>query len=72
MDVTKSTEELGKTAGKDLVANKATYPSLVGLERSKEIASELIENAKHQLERFDENKVAPLRALADFIGSRNN
>lgn len=37
LDITATTEELGKTAGKDLVVAKATYPSLVGLERSREV-----------------------------------
>ena len=37
LDITATTEELGKTAGKDLAVAKATYPSLVGLERSREV-----------------------------------
>ena len=36
LDVTASTEELGKTAGKDLDADKTTYPKLLGLDRSRE------------------------------------
>merc|ERR1719498_455403 len=38
LDVTASTEELGKTAGKDLDADKTTYPKLLGLDRSREVA----------------------------------
>ncbi len=37
LDITATTEELGKTAGKDLASEKTTYPSLVGLERSREV-----------------------------------
>lgn len=37
LDVTASTEELGKTAGKDLDADKTTYPKLLGLDRSREV-----------------------------------
>ncbi|PKI63558.1 hypothetical protein CRG98_016048 [Punica granatum] len=36
LDVTKSTQELGKTAGKDLVAGKVTYPKLLGIDKSRE------------------------------------
>lgn len=72
LDVTASSEELGKTAGKDLVADKATYPSLVGLERSKEIAQELTQSAIDELNRFDEEKRAPLVALAMYIQNRKN
>lgn len=37
LDITATTEELGKTAGKDLASEKTTYPALVGLERSREV-----------------------------------
>ena len=72
LDITATTEELGKTAGKDLAVAKTTYPSLVGLERSKEIANELIEEAKAQLVEWDGAKAAPLYALAEYIRSRKN
>ena len=72
LDITATTEELGKTAGKDLAVAKATYPSLVGLERSREIADELIEEAKAQLKGYDMKKAAPLYALAEYIRSRKN
>ena len=42
LDVTASTAELGKTAGKDEDVDKTTYPKLLGLERSKEVAKELV------------------------------
>jgi len=45
LDVTQTSEQLGKTAGKDTKAQKATYPSIVGLERSRKIAAELTSKA---------------------------
>ncbi|CAI7878693.1 unnamed protein product [Closterium sp. NIES-54] len=72
LDVTKSTEELGKTAGKDLAQDKTTYPKLLGLEKSKELAEELIRKAKEQLSTFEQHKAAPLIGLADFIAYRQN
>nr|QHN60320.1 chloroplast geranyl diphosphate synthase large subunit [Lavandula x intermedia] len=71
-DVTKSSEELGKTAGKDLAVNKTTYPKLLGLEKAVEFAEKLNEEAKQQLLDFDPIKVAPLVALADYIAHRQN
>lgn len=72
LDITATTEELGKTAGKDLAVAKTTYPSLVGLEKSKDIANQLIDEAKAQLSSYDNNKAAPLYALAEYIKNRKN
>ncbi|KAM7521098.1 hypothetical protein LguiB_020060 [Lonicera macranthoides] len=72
LDVTKSSQELGKTAGKDLVADKMTYPKLMGLKKSKEFAEKLNEDAKNQLSGFDPHKAAPLIALANYIAYRQN
>lgn len=71
LDVTASTEELGKTAGKDLDADKTTYPKLLGLDRSKEVAQELVDEAKQALEEFGP-AAAPLNGLADYIIARSN
>jgi geranylgeranyl diphosphate synthase type II len=71
LDITATQEELGKTAGKDLLAQKATYPSLWGLEASKAKANELVEAAKAELEPFKE-KAQPLIAIADFITTRTH
>jgi geranylgeranyl diphosphate synthase type II len=71
LDITATQEELGKTAGKDLVAQKATYPSLWGLEASKAKAQELVEAAKAQLDSYGE-KALPLVAIADFITTRTH
>ena len=72
LDVTKSSQELGKTAGKDLVADKLTYPKIMGLEKSREFAEKLCRDAREQLLGFDSDKVAPLLALANYIANRQN
>ena len=70
LDVTSSSEVLGKTAGKDLIADKTTYPKLLGLEKSKERANELVQKAKDALNPWAE-KSQPLLALADYITNRD-
>ncbi|KAF7809748.1 geranylgeranyl pyrophosphate synthase, chloroplastic-like [Senna tora] len=72
LDVTKSSQELGKTAGKDLVADKVTYPKLLGIEKSREFAEKLNNDAREQLSGFDPEKAAPLYALANYIAYRQN
>lgn len=72
LDVTKSSEELGKTAGKDLATDKMTYPKLLGLEKARKFAEKLNAEAKEQLVEFDQEKAAPLMALADYIAYRQN
>lgn len=72
LDVTKSSEEIGKTAGKDLVSDKATYPKLMGLEKAKEFSVELLKKGKEELSCFDPTKVAPLLGIADYIAYREN
>jgi geranylgeranyl diphosphate synthase type II len=72
LDVTASSEVLGKTAGKDLAADKTTYPKLLGLEESKRRAEALVAEAKAALEPYGAGgKAAPLLALAEFITSRD-
>lgn len=70
LDVTKTDEELGKTAGKDSAFGKMTYPSLIGIEGSREYVKKLNEEAQEQLIGFDQQKAAPLIALADYIVNR--
>lgn len=72
LDVTKSSKELGKTAGKDLAADKTTYPKLIGIEKSREFAEKLNSEAKEQLLGFDPERAAPLIALANYISYRGN
>lgn len=70
LDVTKSSEELGKTAGKDLIAGKLTYPRVMGVVKSREYVEKLNREACEHLQGFDSDKVAPLLSLADYIGNR--
>jgi geranylgeranyl diphosphate synthase type II len=71
LDITATQEELGKTAGKDLVAQKATYPSLWGIEESRNQAQQLIDSAIDKLADYGE-KSAPLRAIAQYIVNRKH
>ena len=71
LDITATDEQLGKTAGKDLAAQKATYPSIWGLEKSQAKAQELIDEAIAQLQDYDA-AAEPLRAIAFFIVTRNH
>ncbi|NJP08363.1 MAG: polyprenyl synthetase family protein [Leptolyngbyaceae cyanobacterium RU_5_1] len=71
LDITATQEELGKTAGKDLQAQKATYPSIWGLEESRRQAERLVDGAKAELTVFGE-KAVPLVALAEFITARTH
>ena len=70
LDVTQTTEKLGKTAGKDTAAQKATYPSIVGLERSRKIAAQLTEKAFDSLRIF-KGKAVALEALAEYLLKRD-
>jgi len=70
LDVTQTSEKLGKTAGKDTKAQKATYPSIVGLEKSRRIATELTDKAFAALKPFKGCAVA-LEALAEFLLKRD-
>ena len=70
LDVTQTSEQLGKTAGKDTAAQKATYPSIVGLEKSREIAARLTNRAFRALKPF-RGQAAALEALANYLLQRN-
>jgi geranylgeranyl diphosphate synthase, type II len=70
LDITATDEQLGKTAGKDLQAQKATYPSLWGLEKSRLKAQELVNNAIALLATYG-LKAEPLRAVANYIVTRD-
>ncbi len=71
LDITATQAELGKTAGKDVQAQKVTYPSLWGLEKSREQAQLLVQSAKAELVGFGD-RALPLAALADYITARKN
>ncbi len=69
LDVTQTSEQLGKTAGKDLASEKATYPALFGLAESERKADELVSTAFRQLDGFGERAEA-LKELARFLVER--
>jgi geranylgeranyl diphosphate synthase type II len=66
LDVESSTESLGKTAGKDVLQKKVTYPALHGMGRSKQLAADYIGHAKAALQPFGE-RANRLKELADFL-----
>jgi len=69
LDVVSSSAELGKTAGKDQVQQKATYPALHGIEASRARASYLVKEAEEALAAFGP-AAEPIRALGRFILER--
>ncbi len=71
LDVTGSTEELGKKAGQDQKLHKATYPALYGLDESKEKLAGVVAKACSALETFGESSIF-LKQLAEFVGYRKN
>jgi farnesyl diphosphate synthase len=66
LDAQSSSAMLGKTAGKDARNNKPTYVSALGVERARELAGELRDNALDALDTLP-NAGGHLRELADFI-----
>ena len=71
LDVTQSSEQLGKTAGKDLASEKATYPALFGLEESHKQAAALLDSANKALEGFGPSADV-LKSLGRFLIEREN
>src|ERR1700681_4742731 len=69
LDVEESSAALGKTAGKDIAQQKATYPAIHGLPRAHEIANELAGNAIAELLPYGE-KANRLREIAEFLVHR--
>ena len=69
LDVTQSTEKLGKTAGKDEAVHKATYPSILGLAASRKEAAKYTKAALNALEPFGK-KAARLRQIAAYLLER--
>jgi len=71
LDVTGSTEEMGKTAGSDIAKGKNTYPSIFGLKRSRKIAESLVEESIKAIDRIDGN-TETLKAIAGYILERRS
>ncbi|MBQ3420615.1 MAG: polyprenyl synthetase family protein, partial [Romboutsia sp.] len=69
LDVVGDESKLGKKVGSDIENNKSTYPSLLGLEKSKHIAYELIQEAKENINSINKNTNF-LSDLADYIIDR--
>ena len=71
LDVTQTSEQLGKTAGKDTAAEKATYPALFGIDVSIKKADALVEDAFVALEDFG-SRADILKSLAKFLVERKS
>ena len=70
LDVTQTSEILGKSAGKDVAAKKATYPAVIGLEKSRGEARRLTRQAHDALSVFQEGDAEALHALANYLLER--
>lgn len=71
LDVTQTSEQLGKTAGKDTASEKATYPALFGIDASVKKADALVDQAFAELETFGE-QAETLKELARFLVERKS
>jgi len=69
LDVTQSSEQLGKTAGKDVASEKVTYPALFGIDESLRKADELVASGCAALDAFGV-RAETLKALARFLVER--
>jgi len=70
LDVTQTSEILGKSAGKDAAAKKATYPAVIGLEKSRAEARRLTREAHNALAIFSNRDAEALHALANYLLER--
>ena len=70
LDVESTSEQLGKTAGKDAEHQKVTYPSLIGISESKRLAAELIESGVRVVSPYDRHGY--LAALANYVLARTS
>lgn len=70
LDVTQTSEKLGKSAGKDVEAEKSTYPALMGLEASRAEAHRLTEVSHRALDVFGDAALH-LRQLSDYLLNRD-
>jgi farnesyl diphosphate synthase len=72
LDVTADSTTLGKTAGKDAAANKPNFVALLGLAPAQAYADQLLSQAHEALSATRLAQLAPLHALADWVGRRNH
>lgn len=71
LNVTSTTEKLGKAAGSDADRGKATYPAFFGIEKTRTKAKEAVERALEALTGFNQN-ADPLRAIAKYVYTRSH
>jgi geranylgeranyl diphosphate synthase type II len=71
LDVTMDSAQLGKTAGKDLATEKATWPAVFGIEQSRRDAAQLIEEAFAALEPYG-SRAEGLKSVAQYLVERKN
>jgi geranylgeranyl diphosphate synthase type II len=71
LDVTQSTEKMGKATGKDAIQGKLTYPGLLGIDGTRAEIQKLLEQSLDALSRFDA-KADPLREMARKLASRQH
>ena len=71
LDMTQSSAELGKTAGKDAASIKATWPAVFGIDQSIKDAEELIADAFAALDPFGKS-ATPLKSLAQYLVERKH
>jgi geranylgeranyl diphosphate synthase, type II len=71
LDVTSTPEQMGKPVGADAAAGRHTFPAVLGLEKSRQMAFDLVAKA-HKAIRWLEPEPGPLAALADYTVSRKN
>ncbi|HRU40121.1 MAG TPA: polyprenyl synthetase family protein, partial [Candidatus Goldiibacteriota bacterium] len=71
LDITSSSQKLGKTAGKDIKKRKSTYPAIYGIEKSRQIAGKLMLEAKRILCKI-KGDTGALRRMAEYVVFREN
>lgn len=72
LDIEGDFEKIGKPVGSDLELEKTTYPSIFGLQKSKEILKEVVQTAKKSLEIFEKERVQMFLELADYVAFRES
>lgn len=71
LDIEGDPQQLGKSVGKDATSGKMTFPSVYGIEKSRQMADDYIKNAKQALSQFG-SKALLLEIMAEYIIERNN